>query len=374
MDLNAKTLGQWALLGSFAVILYFCFRIMEPFLLPIFLAMILSTLLTPVYESIFRRLPNYPGFSALLVCLGLTLAIVLPILLVSVSLAREANDVYTHVRDPELSSKLQAWLNPNSNPALEKIRSWLPASFRFRDLDVGSRIGTKAQEILGGMLSFTAALAAGLFSFLTNYITMVVVLFFLLRDYSYFAERVRELSPLSVAEENLFVDRFRTVARATVVGTLATAAAQGTLSGLIFLVMGLPNPILWGALTAFLSLVPMVGTALVWAPWTIYLFATGSVTRAILFMVLQIVLVGGIDNVLRPLLMEGRMKMHTLVVFFSILGGIGYFGILGIFIGPLVFAIGIAFLEFYGTRDKATAVSAEVIPLPTAPLGQKSGS
>jgi len=118
----------------------------------------------------------------------------------------------------------------------------------------------------------------------------------------------------------------------------------------------------------------MVGTALVWAPWTIYLFATGSVTRAILFMVLQIVLVGGIDNVLRPLLMEGRMKMHTLVVFFSILGGIGYFGILGIFIGPLVFAIGIAFLEFYGTQDKATAVSAEVIPLPTAPLGQKSGS
>jgi len=95
----------------------------------------------------------------------------------------------------------------------------------------------------------------------------------------------------------------------------------------------MPNPLLWGSLTALLSLVPMAGTALVWMPWTIYLFATGSVVRAVIFLALQLVAVGGADNILRPLLMEGRMKMHTLVIFFSILGGISYFGILGIFIG-----------------------------------------
>jgi predicted PurR-regulated permease PerM len=98
-------------------------------------------------------------------------------------------------------------------------------------------------------------------------------------------------------------------------------------------------------------------------PWTIYLFATGSVVRAIIFLVLQLVFVGGADNVLRPLLMEGRMKMHTLVIFFSILGGIGYFGILGIFIGPLVFAIAIAFMEFYGSRDTTPSVPAEAMPV-----------
>ena len=374
MDINAKTLGQWALLGSFAVILYFCFRIMEPFLMPIFLALVLSTLLAPLYESISGRLTNRPGLSAFLVCLGLTLAIVVPILLLSVSLAREANEVYTHLRDPEMSSKLQSWLNPNSNPALAKLRVWLPASLRFKDFDFVSRIGSKAQEILGGMLAFTAALAAGVFNFLTDSITMIVVLFFLLRDSQYFAERVRQISPLSDLEENLFVDRFRTVARATVVGTLATAASQGVLSAVIFFLMGLPNPILFGALTALLSLVPVVGTALVWVPWTLYLFATGSVTRALIFLVLQIVIVGGVDNILRPMLIEGRMKMHTLVVFFSILGGIAYFGILGIFIGPLVFALAISFVEFYGTRENATDTPAEVIPIPTTPLSQKSGS
>src|SRR6185295_4987047 len=188
MDVNARTLGQWALLGSFAVILYFCFRIMEPFLMPIFLALILSTLLAPIYETVSSRLRNRPGLSALLVCLGLTLAIVLPILFLSVSLAQEANDAYTYFRDPEMSSKVHQWLNPNSNPALAKVRTWLPESLRFKDFDFGSRIGTRAQEIMGGLLAFTAALAAGAFNFLMNYITMVVVLFFLLRDSAYFAE------------------------------------------------------------------------------------------------------------------------------------------------------------------------------------------
>jgi predicted PurR-regulated permease PerM len=91
----------------------------------------------------------------------------------------------------------------------------------------------------------------------------------------------------------------------------------------------------------------LIGPALVWVPWTIYLLAVGSYGRALIFVVSQVAVVGGIDNILRPMLIEGRVRMHTLVVFFSILGGIGYFGILGMFFGPLIFAIAIAFLEFY---------------------------
>jgi predicted PurR-regulated permease PerM len=355
MTSTDKTLGRWALLGSFAVILYFCFRIMQPFLMPVFLALILSTLLTPLYETLARRVNHRPSLAALLICLGLTLAIVLPVVLLSVSLAREANDVYVHFKDPEMKAKLEYWLNPNTSPALARIREWLPESLRS-DLQIGARLSAQAQAIVAGTLAFTGTLAAGVVNFLMDYIIMVVVLFFLLRDSKYFAESVRQISPLTDVEETMFVERFRVVTQATVVGNVATAAGQGLLSGLIFLVIGLPNPILWGALTALLSLVPVVGTALVWVPWTIYLFATGSTAKAIVFMVLQIVLVGGIDNVLRPLLIEGRVKMHTLVVFFSILGGIGYFGILGIFIGPLVFAIAIAFVDFYGARDKTPAV------------------
>jgi len=176
---------------------------------------------------------------------------------------------------------------------------------------------------------------------------MSIVLFFLLRDVEYFTSSMRLISPLSDNQEQLFVERFRSVTRATVLGNLATALTQGALSGLIFLILGLPSPVLWGALTALLSLVPMVGTALIWVPWAIYLFATGSPVKAVIFLVVQIVVVGGVDNFLRPMLIEGSVKMHTLLVFFSILGGISYFGILGMFFGPLIFAIAMTLLEFY---------------------------
>src|SRR5262249_7204541 len=155
-----------------------------------------------------------------------------------------------------------------------------------------------------------------------DYFIMVVVLFFLLRDSDYFAASARTISPLSNEQEQMLVDRFRSVARATVLGNLATSLSQGSLSGVIFSALGMGNPILWGALTALMSLVPLVGTALIWVPWTIYLLSTGSYVKALVFLILQLVLVGGIDNFLRPLFIKGGVKMHTLVVFFSILGGI----------------------------------------------------
>lgn len=363
MAVGGRSLGSWALLGAFGLVLYLCYRIMQPFLMPILLALILSTLLTPVYETLAARLNNRNSLAALLVCLGLTVAILLPVLLLSITLAREANQVYEQLKQPETLGKIQWWLDPDTSPILTRIRSWLPRSLRLENFDIGPRVVERAQAIGTAGLAYAGTFAAGVFNFLMDYFIMIVVLFFLLRDSDYFAQSVRRLSPLSDEEEHLFVDRFRVVTRATVLGNLLTALVQGLLSGLIFLILGLPNPILWGALTALFSLVPVVGTALIWVPWTIYLIATGSVVRAIIFAALEVVLVGGADNILRPLLIEGRVKMHTLVVFFSILGGIGYFGILGMFIGPLVFAIAVTFMDFYGARDTSSGQP----PAPPAP-------
>jgi predicted PurR-regulated permease PerM len=345
MLIARTTVGKWLLWAALAVVLYFCFRIMEPFLMPIFLALILSTLLAPLYDLLLTRLKGRQSFAALIVCLGLTAAILLPILFLSMSLVNEASDAYGRIKDPDTLHAIGSWLDPAHNPVLRKLTTWLPGSFRFDDLQLASRLSAQAQEIGVAVLGIATAFAGGVFNFLMDYFIMAVVLFFLLRDSAYFSERVRAISPLSVEDEDRFVDRFRVVTRATVVGNLATALTQGAISGLIFLLLGLPNPVLWGALTALLSLVPLVGTALVWVPWTIYLFAIGSPTRAIIFLVIQIVVIGSIDNVLRPLFMGSGVKMHTLVIFFSILGGIAYFGILGMIIGPLIFAMAIALVE-----------------------------
>jgi predicted PurR-regulated permease PerM len=345
MVITRKAVGQWLLWALLAIVLYFCFRIMQPFLMPIFLALIISTLLAPIYNLVLRKLNGRKSLAALLVCLGLTSAILVPVLFLSISLANEATDVYQKLRDPETLRKIESWMDPNTNPIVRRVTPWLPASIRLDNLQLASRVGAQAQQIGIALLGVATAVAAGLFNLLMDYFIMVIVLFFLLRDSAYFADRVRAISPLSEEDETMFVERFRVVTRATVLGNLATSITQGAISGLIFLMLGLPNPIFWGALTALLSLVPLVGTALVWVPWTIYLFAVGSPTKAIIFVVIEVIVVGGIDNILRPLFMEGGVRMHTLLIFFSILGGIGYFGMLGMFIGPLVFAMAIALVE-----------------------------
>src|SRR5205823_2119808 len=133
--------------------------------------------------------------------------------------------------------------------------------------------------------------------------------------------------PLSNEQEDIFVDRFRTVTRAIVLGSLATSLTQGTVSAMTFLLLGLANPILWGVLLSLLSLIPVFGAALVWVPWTTYLFLIGAPTKAIILLVVQIVVVGSVDNILRPLFITSGAKMHTLLTFFSILGGVAYFGV-----------------------------------------------
>jgi len=346
MSATKKNAGQWFLLGSLAVILYFCFRIVQPFLMPIFLALIVSTLLAPVYQLLARKLKGRHSLAALIVCIGLTAAILVPLIFLSISLANEANDAYELLKAPETVSKIEAWLDPTRSPLIRRVASWLPASFRMDNLQLGARLSAQAQQVAVAALGMVTTFAAGIFNFLMDYFIMIIVLFFLLRDFDYWAASMHRLSPLSSDQEQMLVDRFRSVARATVLGNLATALAQGTLSGIIFASLGLSNPILWGGLTALLSLVPVVGTALIWVPWTIYLFSTGSPVKAVIFVVLQVVLVGGIDNVLRPLFIQGGVKMHTLVVFFSILGGIGYFGLPGMFFGPLIFAMAVTLLEF----------------------------
>src|SRR5262249_34313053 len=329
MPVTRKTLGQWFLLASLAIALYFCFRIIQPFLMPIFLALILSALLTPLFTVLAKKLNDRRSLASLLVCMILTATILVPVVFLSISLANEANDAYQLLKDPETLRKIQSWLDPATNPLIGRIAGHLPQSLRLDSLQLGARLGTQAQQIGVAALGVATKFAAGIFNFLMDYFIMVVVLFFLLRDSDYFASSARMISPLTDEQERMLVDRFRSVARATVLGNLATALSQGSLSGVIFAALGLANPILWGALTALFSLVPVVGTAVIWVPWTIYLFSTGSHVKAFVFLILQLVVVGGIDNFLRPLFIKGGVKMHALVVFFSILGGISYFGLLG---------------------------------------------
>jgi predicted PurR-regulated permease PerM len=340
-----RTFTNAFLLGTFVVVLYLMFQILQPFLMPIFLTVVLFTLLGPVHQKLLVRLNNRASLSALLVCIGLTAVLVVPLVLLAVALARQAGDLYTFLRDPETLVKMRAWADPNTNPWIARLESWLPASVTTDD--IWAKISEQAHTVGLSVLAGTTAVLGGLFTFIVDYFIVFFGLFYLLRDSNYFADALRRISPLSDRQETMFVETFRDVTNASVVGTLLTAAAQGFLSGLMYLILGVPNAVLWGTLTAVTSLIPVVGAAAVWIPLAIYLFFTGATYSAVVLVVFQAAVVGSVDNIMRPWLIRGRVQMHTLLVFFSILGGIAYFGIFGVILGPLVFAIGLTFFELY---------------------------
>src|SRR5262245_45349839 len=146
MPVTRKTLGQWFLLASLAIVLYFCFRIIQPFLMPIFLALTLSALLAPLYTMLAKKLKDRQSLAALLVCICLTAAILVPVVFLSIALANEANDAYQLLKDPETLRKIQSWLDPGSNPLIRRVSAWLPQSLRFDSFQLSSeerRVGKK---------------------------------------------------------------------------------------------------------------------------------------------------------------------------------------------------------------------------------------
>ncbi|HEY3129174.1 MAG TPA: AI-2E family transporter [Acidobacteriota bacterium] len=342
-----KASARWFLVAVFLVLFYFCIRILQPFWMPVFLALIFATLLYPLYSYLERKWNHRRNFSALTICAGLTLVLLIPLLFLLIALAHEALGMYNSLQNPETSKQWSQWLSFDQNPILQRLERWLPGAWRFRDLHLGEKLQNQAQHLGVVGLEMILSFVGGLFGFLMNYLIMLTTLFFVLRDGEYFAERVRSISPLPAKYERMFAEKFRIIAQATVIGNLLTAVAQGAAGGLVFVALRLPNPILWGALTALFSLVPVVGTALIWVPWALYLFAVGSTWKGILLIALESIFVGTIDNFLRPHLMEGQMHMHTLLVFFSIIGGVSYFGVAGLLFGPIVVAITLTFVEIY---------------------------
>jgi predicted PurR-regulated permease PerM len=160
-------------------------------------------------------------------------------------------------------------------------------------------------------------------------------------------KELQRLSPLRREHEEAIIGKFKEITVATFEGNLLTAILQGAAGGLVFLIFGLPSPLLWAAVMAFLSLVPLVGTALVWGPVVVYYLLTGAVVKGLLLLVLCGAVVGSIDNLVKPLLIRRRAAIPTLWVFVGVLGGVGVFGFLGFVLGPLMVAVLFALIEIY---------------------------
>jgi len=188
-------------------------------------------------------------------------------------------------------------------------------------------------------------LSTGIFKFFL----MTVALFFLFRDGEQLMEKIKTLLPFSTTERENILKRIVDMIHATIYGGIVVALVQGGLGGLGFLIVGLPAPLFWGTVMAFFSFVPIVGTALVWFPAVVILFAQGTYLKGVILLAWGMIIVSLSDNFLRPILIGGRTQVHTLLLFFGILGGLRVFGFLGLIAGPLVITICLALIDIYTT-------------------------
>ncbi len=341
--MNAKRFQEIFLLAAVLVITLLFFRMIKSFVMTILLAAIFSGLATPLYRRFLGWMGGRKSLSSLCTLLTLFLLVVIPlgafIGVVTAQAVRVTESVVPTVQriinEPDVLSN---WLT--GLPFQEEIEP-------YRD-----QIITKAGEIAGTLGSWVfRSLQSGTgwtVGFVFQLFILVYTMFFFLTDGRTLLRKVFYYLPLSHEDEVRMGDKFVSVSRATLKGTMVIGAVQGTLAGIGFAFAGIDQAIFWGTVMTVLSIIPGVGTALVWVPAVIALVLGGQTVAGIVLGLYCAVVVGAVDNFLRPLLVGKDTQMHELLILFGTMGGIFMFGVVGFIIGPIISAMFVAIWDIYG--------------------------
>lgn len=319
--------------------------ILMPYIGAIFWGAVLAILFAPFHRRVLAGLGNRPVLAALTTLTICLVLVIFPMILIAISMAQEGTALYQKIESGEI----------DAGAFLRNVFSALPAWVH----DILGRFGVDSIASLQAWLSNAAVQASKLiatrmlsigkntFDFIVGFFVMLYLLFFLLKDGRLLAGRIQQAIPLSVEHKKLLFDKFTTVIRATVKGNFLVAGAQGAMGGLAFWMLDVQAPLLWAVVMAFLSLLPAVGAALVWAPVALYLIATGALWQGAILIAFGVLVIGMIDNVLRPVLVGKDIKMPDYLVLISTIGGMAIFGLNGFVIGPMIAAMFIALWDIF---------------------------
>lgn len=328
--------------------------ILWPFYGAILWGAIIAVLFSPVYRRLLPRVKQRRTFAALLTMLLVLLIVVVPFALITASLSREAMAIQERIQSGEVDPGLYF---RNVFNALPNWIGSLLDRFGLVNFDVLQR---RLSEVLaqGSKLLATQALNIGqiTFDFVVSLFIALYLAFFLIRDGYAVVGLIQRAIPLPMAHRKDLVEKFITVVRATVKGNVLVAVIQGALGGIAFWFLGITGALLWAVLMAFLSLLPAVGAGLVWAPVAIYCLVTGAVWQGIALTAYGVLVIGLVDNLLRPILVGKDTRMPDYVVMISTIGGMAVMGINGFVVGPAIAAMFIAVWHIHiTTRPAETA-------------------
>ncbi|MBM3787699.1 MAG: AI-2E family transporter [Acidobacteria bacterium] len=315
-----------------------CAWIVAPFVWPIFSAAALAVLFYPVHAWLHKKMPRHESAAAGLSLLVVVVIVLVPAWFLFSAITQELKVLYALVKDKN-------WAD------------YIPARLGLSEEGVRAFATERLDAISGGALRLVRGVVENVAGFFVNAVFTLFILFFLLRDGDRLLDRARAYLPL---DETLFDRLIAEVGRsvlANVYGIGAVAISQGTLTGLLFYFVGLHSPVLWGTVAAFCSMIPVVGPPIVWVPAAIAMAISGAWGKAILIAAFGAGVIGLADNVIRPWIISGRVQLHPLLVFISLLGGTSAFGFLGLFVGPAVLSVTIVILEVlkHGFTDSGSA-------------------
>ena len=335
---------------------------------PFFGAILWSVLLAIVFAALYRRLskamPRRRNLAAFVTLVIIVVMVLIPLALITASAVHEAANVYGRFQSGEID------ISRYQSQFMSALPGWLVEFLNRLDLDnltsvrerFSGALMTAGQQLAGQALNIGQVTA----EFMVGVFVMLYLLFFFLRDGDALVAHIKRVTPLPAEQLSEILGQVTATIRATIKGVILVALIQGALGGLIFWVLGIAAPVLWAAVMAVLSLLPVLGSALIWVPVAIYLLLTGSVVHGIVLLVYGALVISLVDNFLRPVLVGQDIKMPSYVVLISTLGGIAVFGANGFVIGPLVAAL------FLVTWNKS--VPREGQKLDDAPRRHRSGA
>jgi predicted PurR-regulated permease PerM len=335
---------------AFAIILW-------PFYPAVLWAVILAIVFTPLVRRVSVRMGDRRTLAALVTLMVVVVMVMLPAAVITAMLLQEAFGVYTRTQSGELNFTRYA------QQIMDALPAWATGLLDRFGLTSLRAVQEKFTAGLtkGFQFFMTQALNIGqnAFNFVVSIFIMLYLLFFLLRDGAELAERIRVVVPLESALQRNLATKFATVVRATVKGNVVVAVVQGALGWLAFWILGIDGALLWGVVMALLSLLPAVGAGLIWLPVAIYVLVTGPVWQGVLLIVYGVLVIGLVDNVLRPILVGKETKLPDYVVLISTLGGLVIFGLNGFVLGPLIAAMFIAMWDVVATSRVEAARSSD---------------
>ena len=364
---EAERVSQLVFYGTVFLIGWLAYRIVEPFLVEIAWAVVLAICLDPVRVRLLPRLG--PTRAALALTLAVVVLLVIPVVFVGTAVVAEGGPAVTY---------LEAQFQNEGGAAGWFHKGWEWARARAPFLPTEQEAIAKVTASVGKVAEFLAGQAGGILKGAANFLFSLVitlgVLFFMVRDAASFQGAIRRVLPFGGEQNDRLVAITSELVSASVTATLAIAALQGLIGGVTFALLGIDGWVLWGTIMGILALLPLVGATLVWLPAAVWLALSGSIVKGVVLAAVGVLILGSVDNVVRPFLLSGKSQMNTLVLIISLMGGVSAFGFIGIVIGPLVAALLTALVESYHAVAVPVAAVPESDAVAPAPAGEASAA